>query len=112
MIDTSSDQEFATMRVTGGTLEILEQLGVDPDDPYSTERALRSALPHKATRDVKSFTITNVVEIYDNGEFVSIVMQTGSVVHLPMDSEHSIVVQDMPDPGDHYRVDVSVDFYA
>lgn len=36
--------------------------------------------------------IFNVVEIFDNGEFVTIVTQTGSAVHLPMESKHSITI--------------------
>ena len=37
--------------------------------------------------------ICNVVSIHDNGEFVSIVTKTGTVIHLPRGWEHSIVVQ-------------------
>jgi hypothetical protein len=36
----------------------------------------------------------NVVEISDNGEFVSIITQTGTVVHLPMNQRHSITIAD------------------
>ena len=41
--------------------------------------------------------ITNVVGIYDNDEFVTIVLKTGSVVHLPRDVDgfgHSIVIEE------------------
>jgi hypothetical protein len=40
--------------------------------------------------------IHNVVEIYDNGEFVTIVTSTGSSVHLPIGMKHSISIK-MPD---------------
>ena len=39
-VDSSSEQEFVSMRITGGTLEALTQLGADPEDPYSVERAI------------------------------------------------------------------------
>ena len=37
--------------------------------------------------------IANVVEIFDNGEFVTLVTMTGSAIHLPMNAKHSIIVQ-------------------
>ena len=47
--------------------------------------------------------ITGVVEIYDNSEFVTLVLYSGSVVHLPVGVKHSIVViQD----GDMFNVQI------
>jgi len=36
-------------------------------------------------------TIFNVVEIFDNGEFVSIITDTKSAIHLP-EGRHSLVI--------------------
>ena len=35
--------------------------------------------------------IYNVIEIYDNGEFVTITTETGTLIHLPSRETHSIV---------------------
>ena len=56
-----------------------------------------------------AMTISIVTEIFDNGEFVTLVLGTGSIVHLPMKSVHSITVMDMPD---NPMVVVNVDLYA
>ena len=40
--------------------------------------------------------IHNVIEIFDNGEFVTIVTETGAAIHLPV-GEHSITILDMTD---------------
>ena len=45
------------------------------------------------TKEVILVEISNISEIFDNGEFVTIVTETGSVVHLPK-AKHSIVVHD------------------
>ena len=37
--------------------------------------------------------IHGIVEIFDNGEFVTIVTSTGSAIHLPTESKHSIVIE-------------------
>ncbi|MCK5641799.1 MAG: hypothetical protein KAJ19_13435 [Gammaproteobacteria bacterium] len=55
--------------------------------------------------------IHNVVEIHDNGEFITIITKSGSSIHLPPDSEHSITIKAMEDPGDHYTITVTVDLY-
>jgi len=55
--------------------------------------------------------IHNVIEIFDNGEFVTIVTKTGSAIHLPMDSQHSITVLDMENPADNYIFSIQVDAY-
>ena len=55
--------------------------------------------------------ISNVVEIFDNDEFVSLVTKSGSVIHLPMGSEHDITILDMENPGDNYRYDVNILMY-
>ena len=54
--------------------------------------------------------IMNVIEIFDNGEFVSIVTSTGTAIHLPMNHKHSITILDMDDPSDNYIINVNVDF--
>ena len=54
--------------------------------------------------------IFNVTEIYDNGEFITIVTPTGAI-HLPMDGEHSIVVQPIDNPSDDYHITVNIDLY-
>lgn len=36
--------------------------------------------------------ICNVKEIFDNGEFISVITTTGSAIHLPRD-KHSIVIE-------------------
>lgn len=55
--------------------------------------------------------IHNVVEIFDNGEFVSIVTRTDSAVHLPTGQKHSITAELKKSPlGDAYSsVSVTVD---
>ena len=55
--------------------------------------------------------IYNVLEIFDNGEFVTIITTSGSAIHLPMNCEHSITILDMDDPGDNYTININVDFY-
>ena len=55
--------------------------------------------------------IYNVVSIYDNDEFVSIVTKTQTVIHLPMNAQHTIVIDDMPNPSDHYTFNVSITLY-
>ena len=55
--------------------------------------------------------IFNVIEIYDNGEFITIVTQTGSAIHLPMNSQHSIVIQSVDNPSDDYAIIVNIDLY-
>ncbi len=55
--------------------------------------------------------ITNVVEIFDNDEFVTVVTRTGTSIHLPMKMKHSITIE-IPD-GKGERPDfviVTVDF--
>lgn len=54
--------------------------------------------------------IFNVVEICDNGEFITIVMKNG-YIHLPMDGRHSITIQPMKNPNDDYTITVNVDLY-
>ena len=55
--------------------------------------------------------ITNVVEISDNDEFVTIVTKTGTVVHLP-NGQHSLTIHDMGEcPADNYTFNVMVDAY-
>ena len=36
--------------------------------------------------------ISNVIDIFDNGDFVTIVTKTGTAIHLPSDAKHSIVI--------------------
>ena len=36
--------------------------------------------------------IFNVTQIYDNGEFVTVVTSTETAIHLPSDDKHSITV--------------------
>ena len=64
-----------------------------------------------------SMVITNVIEIFDNDEFVSIVTKTGSVVHLPS-GNHSISIvpmcESLPENERDYAstsFNVHVDFY-
>jgi len=54
--------------------------------------------------------IHNVIEIYDNGEFITIVTDNGNI-HLPMEGKHSITVQPMNNPSDDYTITVNVDLY-
>ena len=41
--------------------------------------------------------IFNVVEIFDNGEFITLITKTGSAIHLPKDGKHSIVIEKTTD---------------
>lgn len=42
--------------------------------------------------------VFNVTEIFDNGEFVTLVLNTKSVVHLP-EGTHSIVIREKIKPN-------------
>lgn len=55
--------------------------------------------------------IYNVISIYDNDEFVTIVTKSGSSIHLPMNAQHSICIDDMPNPSDHHVINVTIDLY-
>jgi hypothetical protein len=56
--------------------------------------------------------IYGVVEINDNGEFVTLVLDTGSAVHLPV-GEHSIVVHTGPLESGAWGIkDVTIDFHV
>ena len=55
--------------------------------------------------------ISNVVEIFDNDEFITLVTKSGSSIHLPINSQHSITIQEMPNPADSYLINVNVDLY-
>ncbi len=55
--------------------------------------------------------ITNVIEICDNGEFISIVTETGSAVHLPCNAEHSICIEELENPSESHVFNVCVDLY-
>lgn len=55
--------------------------------------------------------IFNVVEICDNGEFITIVMKNG-YIHLPMDGRHSITIQPIEDSyNGNMTITVNVDLY-
>lgn len=54
--------------------------------------------------------IFNVIEICDNGEFITIVTPNGAI-HLPRDGKHSIAVQSISNPSDDYTITVNVDLY-
>lgn len=54
--------------------------------------------------------IFNVIEICDNGEFITIVTPNGAI-HLPMDGKHSIAVQSISNSSDDYTITVNVDLY-
>ncbi len=57
--------------------------------------------------------VCNVVEIFDNGEFVTLVTMTGSATHLP-EGKHSLVVQkeSATDGGSVTKTfDVTVDLF-
>ena len=55
--------------------------------------------------------IFNITQIFDNGEFVTIVTETGSAVHLPMNDKHSITVTqtNFDKKGRFVSVDCQVD---
>jgi len=56
--------------------------------------------------------IIGVTRIYDNGEFVTIETISGSVVHLPRQSSHSITIIPDDDPDDYAMYhSVSVDLF-
>jgi len=55
--------------------------------------------------------IHNVVEIFDNGEFVTVVTDTGTAIHLPEKSEHSITIKAIENPADNYTISINIDFY-
>jgi len=55
--------------------------------------------------------ICNVIEIYDGGEFVTIVTTSGTVIHLPARTEHSITILDVEDPSGDYVINVLVNLY-
>ena len=55
--------------------------------------------------------VFNIIEIFDNGEFITIVTETGSTIHLPMEGVHSITVQPIEDPSDNYTITVNIDLY-
>ncbi len=52
--------------------------------------------------------ICNVVKIYDNDVFVSVITVTGLVIHLPK-GRHSITIHDKSDAS---HLDITIDFYA
>lgn len=54
--------------------------------------------------------IFNVVEIFDNDEFTTIVTKN-SCIHLPIDGKHSITIQPIKFPSDDYTITVDVDLY-
>lgn len=54
----------------------------------------------------------NVVEIYDNGEFVTLVTATGNAIHLPL-GVHSIVLHSEETKEAGWSVThVTVDFHT
>lgn len=55
--------------------------------------------------------IHNVVSIHDNGEFITIETQTGSVIHLPTNAGHSITVMGIEDPSMDHITNISIDLY-
>lgn len=55
--------------------------------------------------------INGVTNIYDNGEFVTITTITGSTVHLPINSAHSITILDVENPSDNMLICVNIDLY-
>ena len=56
--------------------------------------------------------IHGVVSIFDNGEFVTLVTDTGSAVHLP-DGEHSISIKTKEVEGHAWGIDyVAVDLHV
>lgn len=55
--------------------------------------------------------IHNVKEIFDNGEFVTIVTESGTSIHLPMNSKHSITINDIEYPLDSSVISISIDLY-
>lgn len=72
----------------------------------------------KYTRCIMSIQIENVVSIHDCGEVVTIVMESGSAIHLPMIDPHTgkqaihlITVMDMKTPDD-IHLNVSIDLYG
>lgn len=55
--------------------------------------------------------IYNVVEIFDNGDFITIVTPNGSV-HLPTGSDPSIVINPIKSIGVDNTISVTIDLYA
>ena len=56
--------------------------------------------------------ISNIKEIYDNGEFVTIITEN-SAIHLPMDGIHHLTIESMGDsPADNYVFNVVVNLYG
>jgi len=56
--------------------------------------------------------ITNVTEIFDNDEFVTIVTKTGVAVHLPV-GQHSITIQPHESPSRGWVADTAmIDFFV
>ena len=53
--------------------------------------------------------ICNVIEIYDIGEFVTIVTSTGTSVHLPMEMKHSITIEHESSEDTTSMVNVTID---
>ena len=54
--------------------------------------------------------ICNVKEIFDNSEIVTVVLETGSVVHLPR-GKHSITIHETNKQKDHLVYDIYVDMF-
>ena len=55
--------------------------------------------------------ITNVVEIFDNDEFVTVVTRTGTTIHLPTKEKHSITIQTNRDRRlEPVDVNITIDF--
>jgi len=50
--------------------------------------------------------ICNVKEIFDNGEYITIITNSGTEIHLPRDQQHSLVVK-ISEP---YMVNLLVSF--
>ena len=57
--------------------------------------------------------VFNVSEIFDNGEFATLVTRSGQAIHLPEDGKHSICVTKVHfDKEDRFvNIDCQVDFY-
>ena len=54
--------------------------------------------------------IYNITKIYDDGECITIVTDSGAI-HLPMNSNPSITIQPMTDPADNYVIIANIDLY-
>lgn len=75
------------------------------------EKTKEEMIKEKTSKN-DGFIVENVISIWDNGEFTTIELESGSCVHLPINAGHSITILNAEDPIRNYRIDVQIDLYG